>query len=55
MYQNGFTFGSCGCSGPGYIPPPKLDGMPEFLEAHAKPKFDGEKLLAAIAERHDRA
>jgi len=29
--------------------------MPEFLEQHSRPKSDGQKLLAAIVERHDRA
>lgn len=55
MHENGFIFSSCGCSGPGYTPPAKLDGMKEFLEEHSGPKSAGEKLLATISERRDRA
>ncbi len=54
MYQHGFIFSSCGCSGPGFTPPARLRGMKDFLDQRSR-KSDGEKLLAMIAEKHDRA
>lgn len=44
LFQNGFTYHSCGCGGPGYRPA-KLNEVNEFLEKNRTFRTEGEQLL----------
>lgn len=44
LYQNGFTYHSCGCGGPGYRPA-RLQEVPAFLEEQRSFRSEGEALL----------
>lgn len=49
LFQNGFTFYSCGCCGPGFRPA-ELAEVQAFIEEN-RPKSEGEVLLAKIQSR----
>ncbi len=49
LFQNGFTYHSCGCCGPG-LRPAQLNQVEEFLAGNLE-KSEGEKLLVLIAEK----
>jgi hypothetical protein len=49
LYEQGFTFHSCGCS-VGFAPPRTLREVPEWLERHRK-RSDAEKLLERFEAR----
>ncbi len=53
LYENGFAFQGCGCSGPGYAPPVSLRDLPQWLGQHQR-KSEGAKLLDAINARASR-
>lgn len=50
LYQNGFTYHSCGCGGPGYRPA-KLSEVEEFLRNNRAFKSEGELLLNQLTRR----
>lgn len=51
LYARGLNFESCGCGGPGYVPPKKLSELPAWF-ARRKSTSPGAALLAAIGTRH---
>jgi DNA-directed RNA polymerase subunit RPC12/RpoP len=50
LYNNGFTYHSCGCGGPGYRPA-KLSEVEEFLRSNKMPASEGERLLSVLTKR----
>ena len=52
LYENGYTFHSCGCCGPGFRPD-ELSEVQDFIESH-RSKSEGERLLARILEKLER-
>ena len=51
LHARGFNFESCGCGGPGYVPPARLAELPAWFDSEQR-KSPGAALLAAIAVRH---
>jgi len=47
LYNNGFTYHSCGCGGPGYRPA-KLSEVEQFLEHNKTFQSEGEELLEKL-------
>lgn len=47
LFNNGFTFHSCGCGGPGYRPA-KLSEVEQFLESNKTFASEGERLLKKL-------
>lgn len=54
LHARGLNFESCGCCGPGYVPPKKLSELPAWF-ARRKSPSPGAALLAAIGTRRGAA
>ncbi|WP_240420783.1 hypothetical protein [Paenibacillus periandrae] len=50
LYNNGFTYHSCGCGGPGYRPA-KLSEVTEFIRNNRYFKSEGELLLRNLTTK----
>ncbi|WP_261303045.1 hypothetical protein [Paenibacillus andongensis] len=48
LYNNGFTYHSCGCNGPGYRPA-KLSEVEEFISRNKTFKSAGENLFQKLS------
>lgn len=49
LYNNGFTYHSCGCDGPGYRPA-KLSEVQDFIKVHKVFNSEGELLLRNLTK-----
>ncbi len=49
LYDNGFSFQSCGCE-VGFTPPAKISGLKDFFRSHSR-LTEGERLLEKIAAK----
>ncbi|MFD0588732.1 hypothetical protein ACFQZE_12095 [Paenibacillus sp. GCM10027627] len=51
LYQNGFTYHSCGCGGPGHRPA-KLSEVEEFISSNKSFSSPGEQLLQKLSMKN---
>ncbi|AZH29646.1 MULTISPECIES: hypothetical protein [Paenibacillus] len=49
LYQNGYSYHSCGCDGPGYRPS-QLQDVPGFLKEQRRFENEGEALLHRLLQ-----